>query len=534
MTTLPEYADNQYIRVLPPILTPKGYRQAIAQDVPFNEGERLLPHELRYHCVLRLRRFFHAGPRQVDFARGFDAVLRQGYLGRGDGCHEHEARQLDVALSLARQELLDASRPPVVSRLADSSFLMGVPGMGKSLTVSRVLGRYSQVVHHDSGETQIVWLKLECPPRGSIRALCLDFFEQVDALLGQKTYQTLYAGANASEDAMMGHMALVANRHSLGCLIVDEIQHLGKSTVEEHLLMTFLTALINKIGVPLLCIGTMSAHHLIERTARMSRRAVGLAHAIWVRLDEDTEWKQFVSKLWRFQWTAEHTPLDDALSAELYKHTQGVIDLVIKLFMAVQFRLIDNNYATGGKLREVMTPEVIAAAAKKHFGPVQDMMLALRSKDPKAIRKFDDLTEFHTEFMRSLSITSGAVLNEEDGDEEAAFNAQHPAFRGQASNAVYRAFKDNGFEADRIDEAMKSVFAELGQPDFINLTEFLRRTDEYLKPTRKKKAGAARKTKADQRESYVDGDLRKIAEDASAAGASVAAAINQSAVSKAA
>ena len=216
------------------------------------------------------------------------------------------------------------------------------------------------------------------------------------------------------------------------------------------------------------------------------------------------------------------------------KHTQGVIDLVIKLFMAVQFRLIDNNYATGGKLREVITPEVIAAAAKKHFGPVQDMMQALRSKNPNAIRKFDDLTEFHTEFMRSLSITSGAVLNEEDGDEEAAINAQHAAFRGQASNAVYRAFKDNGFEADRIDEAMKSVFAELGQPDFINLTEFLRRTEEYLKPTPKKKTSAKRTTKADQRETFVDGDLRKIAEDASTAGESVSAAINQASVSKAA
>lgn len=524
-------ADNPYICALPPILAPRDYRQAIAHEPLFDETERALPHELRYHCVLRLKRFFHVGRRQVEFARGFDAVLRQGYLGRDASISGYEARQLAMAEAIERKDLFDSSKPPIISRSADSAFLMGVPGMGKSLTVNRVLARYPQVIRHATGETQIVWLKLECPPRGSIRALCLDFFEQVDELLGQRTYQTLYAGANASEDSMMSHMALVANRHSLGCLIVDEIQHLGKSHLEEHLLMTFLTALINKIGVPLLCIGTMSAYHLIERTGRMGRRAIGLAHAIWGGLQEGEEWRQFVTKLWRYQWTAEHTPLDDALLAELYNHTQGIIDLVIKLFMAVQFRLIDRNQTSGGKLREIITPEAIAKTAEKHFGPVKEMLAALRSKDMKRIRKFDDLTRFDTDFALSLNEVSGSVLDDEVCD-DAAVTIQHRVFQGEAAGVVRLSLRKTGHDAGHIDEAMKAVFAELGEPDFVNLSEFLKRSEAYLNKSKEKRPTP--EPKVNQRETYVEGDLRKIAEDAKSSGKSVSAAIDRASVSKAA
>jgi hypothetical protein len=52
--------------------------------------------------------------------------------------------------------------------------------------------------------------------------------------------------------------------------------------------------------------------------------------------DEWGEWQFFVEGMWKYQWTAEYTVLTDELQEALYFETQGIIDLVVKLFKMVQ------------------------------------------------------------------------------------------------------------------------------------------------------------------------------------------------------
>ena len=45
--------------------------------------------------------------------------------------------------------------------------------------------------------------------------------------------------------------------------------------------MTFLTQLTNQLGIPVVFIGTLSVLPQVQRTARMARRSVGPACALW-------------------------------------------------------------------------------------------------------------------------------------------------------------------------------------------------------------------------------------------------------------
>lgn len=523
-----DYSDNRYIDALPPPLSREDWVRTLNSTPAYDESERKLSHEDRYFCALRLTRFFRAGSRQADFARGLDAVLREGYRGRDGSSRAHELRQHELASAMEEGVLLTRGSP-VVIRNSDSSSLIGLPGMGKTLTLNRVLGRYPQVVRHDTGEAQIVWLKLACPPRGSLRSLCSDFFSEVDALLGQTTYKTLYAGDNASEDSMMAHMVLVANRHSIGCLVIDEIQHLGKTGDEEHLLMTFLTTLINKIGVPVLFVGTMSAAERFEKTGRMGRRAIGLASAVWSRFERtDRQWQKFVDELWGYQWTAVPTAPDQAMVDALHDETQGIVDLVVKLWFAVQVSIIDANQASRGKQTEVITEKAIRDTAKLHLAPMRKLLDALRSGDAKKIRQFEDVQPLEGTFWKSLRDVDGPLLNDAMQIDEEGQVRTGPAYIGQNATIVRENLEWRKLDEATIAEVMRQASEAIGAPDMINLPAYFVKVDEILASMQKntrKPTRAARPTDEETQATYVEGDLRQLAESAHTAGLSVPSAI---------
>ncbi len=75
---------------------------------------------------------------------------------------------------------------------------------------------------------------------------------------------------------MMPRMAQLAMNHSLGLLVIDEIQHLSlaKSGGSEKML-NFFVNLVNTIGVPVVLIGTMKALSVLQSEFRQARRGSG-------------------------------------------------------------------------------------------------------------------------------------------------------------------------------------------------------------------------------------------------------------------
>jgi hypothetical protein len=98
-----------------------------------------------------------------------------------------------------------------------------------------------------------------------------------------------------------------------------------------------------------------------------------------------TEWKAFTDKLWTYQWLRNR---DEVLTDDVrdcwYDLSQGVLDIVVKLFVLAQLRAI----VTGV---ERITTSILKKVYESELKPVHPMLAALRSGDPDRIAEFSDL-----------------------------------------------------------------------------------------------------------------------------------------------
>jgi hypothetical protein len=196
----------------------------------------------------------------------------------------------------------------------------------------------------------------------------------------------------------MALMSQIANVHAIGVLVIDEIQHLSasKSGGIEKMLNFFVT-LVNVIGLPVIMVGTPKARAIFEMDLRSARRSAGFGSLLWepmkassLKTDTDqiksTEWRAFTDKLWQFQWLQKR---DEVLTEEMrscwYDLSQGVLDIVVKLFVLAQLRAIVTR-------TERVTLQLMKKVYDDELKPVHPMLAALRSGDPERIVKYSDLT----------------------------------------------------------------------------------------------------------------------------------------------
>lgn len=436
--TLAEYAANPFINRLP--TEPEIDDIAKALDVPplRSDSDMLLRPGQRWHCVMRLAEYSQPTDPALQFGMMFDLILKRGYVGR-DPTTTDFVRCIENVVDLEKQteggvkwEQLDL-RPEFDTSLSLGA--LGIPGGGKTHTVKRTCARYQQVIKHTAPHVlhQIVWLRVECPPGGSTKSLCEFFFQQVDRVLRKSgvrsRYQQQYRGKTI--DVMMAGMARVATIHAIGVLIVDEIQHIKKVNQDVHSsVLNFLVTMRNSIGIPVIMVGTMAAQKLLQRTFHDARRGDGIGSIFFERLPPGPkngpgfgpEFARFVKQMWRWQWTAEHTALDDNILKALYDETQGVIDLIVKLFILVQLRLV----LAGSKrnVREVITPKIIRDVARDRLRIVEPYVKALRTNDVRKLAEYDDLIDFNRAFAKFVK---GVGIGLEEPVAEESHGAGAPA-----------------------------------------------------------------------------------------------------------
>jgi hypothetical protein len=259
---LQEHRDNPFIAALPALMSEQEVIASLSEEPYFDERERNYPDHLRRACIMRLNRhYFKPLKRHLTLESRLAQLLRMGYDGRNicDGSylkHLHDNHERVI-----HRNMLASANPAPSTATAMS--LIGCSGIGKTETINRILRQYRQVIEHDEPYSfqQVVWLKLECPHMGSARQLCLDFFESMDRLLGTCYFRQFNRG---NLDLLSTQMGRIATQHGLGLLVIDELQSLisGKNQDREKLL-NFLLTLINKIGVPMLLIGTLAAIPLL-------------------------------------------------------------------------------------------------------------------------------------------------------------------------------------------------------------------------------------------------------------------------------
>lgn len=389
MPELPEYRDNPFINRLPAILSPREALLRLNDPPAFDEAERRYLAHVRTHCLLRMGRCFTPLERHLVLENRISALIRQGYVGRNPLTGDF-LRHLQNNYERVVQGDIQASRHPTLST-ASAFSLIGCSGVGKSTSVERILHLYPQTIYHSEPFSlqQVVWLKLDCPYLGSVRQLCINFFHQMDRLLGTR-YEAQHGGARQSIDQMIVRMGEVADRHALGVLVVDELQHLNRARgVGAEDLLSFLVTLVNVIGIPVMTIGTLGALPLLQGAFRQARRASGLGSLVWERLEDGANWRHFIERLWGYQWIEPPVPLTDDIRQALYDESQGIVDIVIKLFMLAQLHTILLGAMAGRPER--LDAGLIRHVAQEYFQLIRPMMEALRRNDRSALARYDDL-----------------------------------------------------------------------------------------------------------------------------------------------
>ncbi len=342
--------------------------------------------------------FFQPLASHIQLEEKLSIMIRRGYVGRNliDGSlNSHMQNGYERIMTGD----LDVFRFHQVKSTASSLSLIGCSGSGKSTSLNRILSAYPPVIFHEVHNfTQVVYLKVDCPHDGSLKSLCINFFRALDGAVGTD-YETKYVKKRHGIETLLAQMSQVANAHAIGVLVIDEIQHLSRKRsggVEK--MLNFFVTLVNTIGLPVVFVGTPKARPIFEQDLRSGRRSAGLGSLLWEPMKPPaqaidsvtgkpriTEWKAFTDKLWTYQWLRNR---DEVLTDDVrycwYDLSQGVLDIVVKLFVLAQLRAI----VTGV---ERITVNILKKVYENELKPVHPMLAALRSGDPDRIAEFSDL-----------------------------------------------------------------------------------------------------------------------------------------------
>ncbi|MFJ7371547.1 AAA family ATPase [Lysinibacillus sp. NPDC098008] len=389
---LEEYNSNPFIQALPPLMTKQGIIDSLAMPISFDESERDYDSAFRLHMVQRLYKLFQPLPRHLDVWNTTFSLLYQGYISRNPFDKEYIRQRNQMGKEIIAKSF-DVNNQSTFRTTASCATLIGYSGMGKTSSVQRVLNNIPQVIVHNEyngqqfNQLQLTHLTLQTPHSSSLKALTLQFFMKVDEILGTNNYKR-NVSKNTSVDAMLPQMGQVANNIGLGLLVIDEIQHLQNRAIKQ--MMNYFVTLMNSFGVPILFIGTPAAYSIFQQEFRIARRVSGNGEISWNNMENNKEFRFFLESLWRYQWTQVFTPLTDEMVTVFYEHTQGVSDLIVKLFANVQVMAISSG-------KEAFTASMVRKVAKEQFKLMQPMIDAIKSKNPYKMHQYEDLGRLEVE-----------------------------------------------------------------------------------------------------------------------------------------
>ncbi len=250
-----------------------------------------------------------------------------------------------------------------------------------------------------------------------------------------------------SIETLLAAMAQVANAHAVGVLIIDEIQHLSRSrSGGSEKMLNFFVTLVNTIGLPVILVGTPRAREIFEADMRSARRGSGLGAIFWDPMEEGREWKALTDKLWTLQWLQKRDEvLSDDIRSLWYDLSQGVLDIVVKLYVLCQLRAIATKV-------ERITPKLMQQVYEDELKPVHPMLAALRSGDVEEMIKFSDLKLSNTD-KRLLELQKQVATTVKQTPEEFAYQQ----LRTDEERRVYMALKDE-FDSTLLAPVIRQLF----------------------------------------------------------------------------
>ena len=375
--TEPMDMGNDLIEALIPI---KSYENSLEsfefRPVKF-PTDRKLPPQNRALAILRLdyyrigRDYTHLIDREIEIA------LRRCYRAR----KKFNLDKIKI-LDDTGKYFTDCEYKKIEGQKTQGFTIIGISGGGKTTSLSSSLYNYPQVIYHTDENSrciQLVYIKVECPPDGSINSFYDSCLEAMESAIGRKIEMNKAKMKISEKEKLFKKLAL---RWNLGMIVIEEIQQL--SIKREDTMNQFLT-LANDTLIPIVYVGTNKAlKRIFGIDFRLARR---LGNEIVVkRYEKDLLWDDMLEELWEYQWLIEYIPLTQELNNVFYRESAGIIDRVINLYEAVQLDAI----LQGKESIHDITPEYVEKVSKKYFPTTRDVLVGL-SDGKSSIEKWDDI-----------------------------------------------------------------------------------------------------------------------------------------------
>ncbi|WP_063825973.1 AAA family ATPase [Paraburkholderia caribensis] len=477
---IPRFMDNPLVEALPPVLDDEGLIDALNDLPAFDVAQRDWPAHERIQMIAELSDCMVTLVRHVQLAWALDTLMRQGYIGRAPRTISH-TKMFQQLYEARKANQPFSARPKQNATAQLSSSLLGIPGQGKTSSLTRILNLYPQVIYHPELDfVQITWLHIEAPSDGiSAKGLALSIIRNIDKLIPDGDYYARYGKTSFSAEALLNHAARLMHTHCVGMLVTDEIQNLKSAGTGMRRMMSLLVSASNELGVPILFVGTNGGARVLGLDASPARRSVGHAIPSWSALKasgdlaKPGEWEDFITAIWPFQWVKNATPLTQALSDLMFYYSQGIIDIALKLFSCVQWHcILDGD--------ETITAQVIASVWETEFELVHPLMDAFRSGDSSALERYPDIAPLSFDQLRDNALNRYEGVRSRKG----AVRPGHQKF----VPTVTATLTAMGIEAELAQEIASSVEAE-GKVK--NLLDGTQAAIEKVKPPK-----AAKRTKA--------------------------------------
>lgn len=340
-----EYQNNPCIEALPPIFDDEFVIRNLMNYPNVKSTQRIKNKNIKYHMIKSIKDYYQPLRWHMEIEHKLSCLIRRSYIARNPASKEYLQRiRLILEVLSDKEGTKNQIEFDVCNKLsekfkyisettrssAECFSIIGVSGMGKSCAIEKLLLMYPQVIIHRKYKgkpltrTQITWLKIDSPYDGSIKTFCKMFFKALDDVLLTTNYYNTFAGYRNSAATMMIHMAHLASLHSIGVLVIDEMQHLINYKNSTSEILNFLVTLINTIGISVVQVGTPKLNNVLSKGLRELRRAEESGCVFWDRMNEDDEWDFFIENLWEEQILDNYTPINDELKKAMYYETQPV------------------------------------------------------------------------------------------------------------------------------------------------------------------------------------------------------------------
>lgn len=385
------YGDN-------PLLAPLGTRLDTAGlgDKLWHEPlaripwQRVAPAE-RDEFLHLVKEHFVPTPDTLAAASAFQGLLRQHYLRRNPRLTA--VRASIGALAARKGERIQDL--PWFNASASALAITGITGIGKSVTVDRLLSLYPQTFEHEARPDagwlklrQLVWLRVQMSSDSSRAGFLMQILTQVDAALGT-SYTEQYANKRLwTVEKLMVIVGIVLTTHCCGALVIEELQerNFTEGSSRELLLLFFLRLL--NFGIPIVLVGNPLGFQAFDDFSQDVRRlyAAGCFELWPSDAFDDAWWTEFFlpglakfDLLGRpFEWTPE-------LQAVALANTGGVTG-----FMATYWAAVQQNALRAG--RDHVLPEDFQPASEvPELKPQLRLIEGLASRDAKQLTGIKDV-----------------------------------------------------------------------------------------------------------------------------------------------